>query len=465
MSNALDKIYGFCTIELMDIQEILFQLNPWWSGTFKSDFYRRDFYLKKIQELLSLPHIVVVAGARRAGKTTLMKLAIKELIEQGKNPKDIFYFSLDDPLLLVEAGKEKFLETILHQYEIIRGKPLDVNAIIFIDEIQSIDNWPLWLKRYYDQDKVKFVVSGSTASLIRGKHTELTGRSLNLEIYPFDFRELCALRLNIQGAALKDFSFESFQTLKNDTASKAKEIKILFEQYIEQGGYPEASIESDSQKQKIILTNYYNQILYRDVVKTFKIKETIILENLAVYLLQNIAQKFSFRNIAKTLDTNVQTVIAFIGYLATSYLFNVLQFYGTSLKTTLKKDKKFYCLDNGLRNAVVGHKDLDKGFLVENIVFNHLRQHFEKIGFWHNTKQQELDFVAKRNGQVLSIEVKYSDQKLVPDNFGGLFDFLETKRGQGSLALILTADTLKQEMVNGKRIIFVPVWLFCLAIV
>lgn len=449
----------------MDIQEILFQLNPWWLGTFKSDFYRRDFYLKKIQELLSLPHIIVVAGARRSGKTTLMKLAIKELLERGKDPKDIFYFSLDDPLLLAEAGREKFLETILHQYEIIRGKPLDDKAMIFIDEIQSIGNWPLWLKRYYDQDRIKFVVSGSTASLIRGKHTELTGRSLNIEVYPFNFRELCALQLNVQEEALKNFSFESFQALKNNVASKTKEIKILFERYIEQGGYPEVAVESDNQKQKIILTNYYNQILYRDVVRTFRIKETAILENLAIYLLQNIAQKFSFRNIAKILDTNVQTVITFIGYLTSSYLFEVLQFYGTSLKTTLKKDKKFYCLDNGLRNAVVGHKGLDKGFLVENIVFNHLRQCFEKVGFWHNTKQHELDFVANRKGQALSIEVKYSDQKLTPENLRGLLDFLETKRGQGSLALVLTADTLKQEIINGKQIIFAPVWLFCLAVV
>lgn len=449
----------------MDTQELLFQLNPWWAGAFKSDFYRRDFYLKKINELISLPHIVVVAGARRTGKTTLIKLAIKELIEQGKDPKDILYFSLDDPLLLAEAGKEKFLETILHQYEIIRGKPLDDKAIVFIDEIQSISDWPLWLKRYYDQDKIKFVVSGSTASLIRGKHTELTGRSVNLEVYPFNFRELCALQVNIQEPMLKGFSFEAFQSLKKSVANKTKEIKILFEQYIEKGGYPEVNIERDVQRQKIILTNYYNQILYRDVVRTFKIKETVVLENLAIYLLQNIAQKFSFRNIAKTIDANVQTAIAFIGYLTASYLFEVLPFYGTSLKTTLKKDKKFYCLDNGLRNAVVGHKGLDKGFLVENTIFNHLRQCFERVGFWHNTKQQELDFIASRKGQVLSVEVKYSDQKLTPENLKGLLDFLETKRGQDSVALVLTADTLKQEIINGKKIIFVPCWLFCLGLV
>lgn len=465
MSNTLDKICIFCKIELMDIQELLFQLNPWWTGSFKSDFYRRDFYLKKINELISLPHIIVVAGARRTGKTTLMKLAIGELLAKGKDPKDIFYFSLDDPLLLAETGKEKFLEIILHQYEVIRGKPLDDKAIVFIDEIQSVADWPIWLKHYYDQNRVKFVVSGSTASLIRGKHTELTGRSLNLEVYPFNFRELCALQLNIPETVLEGFSFESFQALKNNVANKAKEIKILFEQYIERGGYPEVNAEVDSQKQKIILTNYYNQILYRDVVRTFKIKETIILENLAIYLLQNTAQKFSFRNIAKTLDTNVQTAIAFIGYLTSSYLFEILQFYGTSLKTTLKKDKKFYCLDNGLRNAVVGHKGLDKGFLVENIVFNHLKQCFEKVGFWHNAKQQELDFVANRKGQALSVEVKYSDQKLDEKNLTGLLDFLETKRGQGSLALVLTADTLKQEIINGKQIIFVPVWLFCLGVI
>jgi len=444
----------------MDLQEILYNSNPWWSKEFKTDFYQRGFYLKKIKQLLSLPHILVISGVRRGGKTTLLMILIEKLIKQGKNPKDIFYFSLDDPLLLAEAGKEKFLDAIFAQYEIIRKKPLDGKVIILIDEIQTIPGWPLWLKRYYDRYKLKFIVTGSSASLIRGKYTELTGRSVNLEVHPFNFKEYCEYKLKFNLPKIEKITFSNCQKLKADLGPNTKQIKIFFEQYLEQGGYPEVVEQKDKEKQKIILTNYYNQIIYRDIVRTFKIKETMILENLALYLLQNIVQKFSFTNIAKTLETNTETVRTFIGYLSSSYLFEVVNFYGTSLKTILKKDKKFYCLDNGLRNAVVGHKGLDKGFLVENLVFNHLKQKFPKVSFWYNQKKEELDFVARDNGFILPVEVKYSDQKLDLEKLRGLASFLETKKEQRGF--VLTQDVLEEKIINKKKILFIPVWLFLL---
>lgn len=447
----------------MDLQEVLYQQNPWWSKPFRPDFYQRDFYLEKIKKLLDLPHIIVISGARRGGKTSLLMLIIKQLLDQGKSKKDILYFSLDDPILLAETKRTDFLKEIFNQYEFIRGKPIDKQVIVFIDEIQTMSQWPLWLKRYYDQKKMKFIATGSTASLIKGKHTELTGRSVNLEVYPFNFREVCEYKLDIgRNSHIKDISLEGWQGLKNSLGDKVDEVKIIFNKYIEEGGYPEVVREVDREKQKIILTNYYNQILYRDIVRSHKIKETTILENLAIYLLQNIAQKFSFRNIAKTLDTNAETARTFIGYLGLSYLFQTVNFYGTSLKTILKKDKKFYCLDNGLRNAVCGHKGLDTGFLVENLVFNHLKQRFAKVNFWYNEKKQEIDFIGRDNGFVLPVEVKYSDRKLSFENLAGLIDFLCQKKQE--IGFVLTQDTLDQKIIAQKRILFIPTWLFCLEV-
>ena len=361
-----------------------------------------------------------------------------------------------------QTKNKEFISEIFNQYEIIRGKPIDKKVIIFIDEVQALDNWPLWLKRYYDQDKIKFIITGSNADLIKNKRTELTGRSINLEIYPFNFKEICQYKLGINSPAIKRFNFSNWLKLKTSLSSKAKKIKILFEKYIEHGGYPEVVNQKSAEKRKVILTNYYNQILYRDIVRNYKIKQTMILENLSLYLMQNIAQKFSFRNIAKILETNTETVRIFINYLKLSYLFQVINFFGTSLKTVLKKDKKFYCLDNGFRNAIVGHKGLDKGFLVENLVLQHLQQRFAKVSFWYNQKKQELDFIAKDNGFIMPIEVKYSDAKLKLKKFNGLIDFLEQKNQK--TGYILTQDKLEEKIVNKKKIIFIPTWLFCLGI-
>lgn len=445
-----------------DLKEILYKFNPWWTCDFKPEgLFPREKYLNLIKKFLDTAYIIVLGGPRRSGKTSILKLIIADLLYSGKkDPFDILYFSFDDPLFLPYASSENILALILEQFEFIRKKAIDKNTIIIIDEIQTMLNWQLWLKKYYDQEQFKFIASGSSASLIQDNFTELTGRSISLQIFPFNFKEIIEFKMNIKIKSFPEINFQNFETLKESLLPYLKNIKIYFEEYKEKGGFPEIIKEENNELWKDILKNYFDQILYRDIVKIYKIKETSVLENLAFYLMQNISQKFSLRNIAKTIDANVEIVRIFLEYLTKSYLFFTVSYYGGSLKTTLKKMKKVYFIDTGLRHSITGHKGLDDGMIAENIIFNSLKMNFEKIYYWYDKNKYEVDFIARTGNNFYVFESKYIDYKLNKNLLKGFFSFLDKKNLK--TGFVITRDILKQEKINGKNIFFVPIWLFCL---
>lgn len=445
-----------------DLKEVLYQFNPWWTKIYELEgLFPREKYLCSIKKFLNIPHIIVLSGSRRAGKTSILKLLIRDLLRLAeKDPFDILYISFDDPLFLPFVSHKNFLALVLEQFEFIRKKPIDKNSFIIIDEIQTMPNWQLWLKKYYDEGLCKFIVSGSSVSLVQDNFTELTGRSINLQIFPFSFKESVEFDLNITIKPFSELNFKNLEILRESVLPHLTQIKICFEEYKERGGFPEVIKQKDEEVWKEILKNYFDQILYRDIVKIYKVKEITVLENLAFYLMQNISQKFSLRNIAKTIDANVEIVRIFLSYLIKSYLFYTVSYYGGSLKTTLKKMKKIYFIDAGLRHSIVGHKGLDNGFIVENIIFNSIKANFEKVYYWYDKNKYEVDFVARQGNNFYAFESKYADYKTDEKLLKGLFSFLTKK--DSAFGFVITRDIFKEENINGKKIVFVPAWLFCL---
>lgn len=445
-----------------EITTLFYELNPWWSRPFDANgLFRRKKYLDNLQKFLDIPHILVLAGPRRAGKTSLLKIIIADLINRsGKDPMDVLYLSFDDPVLGSRVSDKNIFADVFSQYEFIRKKPLDKNIVIFIDEIQAVPGWQVWIKKYYDQRQYKFIISGSSASLIRDKFTELTGRSISVEVYPFDFGEFSEFKSSVPLAPIEEFNFKEINRFRDSMLPREREIKIYFEEFKEKGGYPEIVVKKQNGVYETILKNYFDQIIYRDIVRLHSVKEVSVLENIALYLMQNISQKFSFRNIARSVDANAEIVRIFMQYFVQSYLFFVVGYYGVSLKTTLRKMKKIYFLDTGLRHSIVGHKGLDAGMVVENVVFHSLRGNFERVWYWYDKNKYELDFVVKNKDGVTPIEVKYADHKLEPKELKGLFSFLDKNNLKDGF--VITRDRFGKEDVGGKSIIYIPAWLFCL---
>ena len=173
----------------------------------------------------------------------------------------------------------------------------DEELYIFIDEVQFFDGWELWLKKYFDQyPNIKFVVSGSSSLAIKDESAALTGRNLKFLIYPFSFREYLSARENIQVEKIQ-FEFEKFEISYNTFLPQKNKMKLLFLDYLQGGGYPRLLYEEKS-RSKEILKQYFSDTIYKDILKTYAVRDIRALESIAAYLAQNVGQRFSFRKIS-----------------------------------------------------------------------------------------------------------------------------------------------------------------------
>jgi uncharacterized protein len=170
-------------------EKIIIEQNPHWNGELYPSGFRREQF-SKVLDFLPLPHIVAISGARRVGKSTLLKQLINYLIEEQKiESQNIFFMNLENPFLVQYADNVQFLQMIFEDYAKMKNPQGLVYC--FLDEIQFFRDWQVFIKALYEQKKVKFFITGSNPSLLSGElMTLLSGRTLSVEILPFSFKEL-----------------------------------------------------------------------------------------------------------------------------------------------------------------------------------------------------------------------------------------------------------------------------------
>ncbi|PKP55567.1 MAG: hypothetical protein CVT89_08090 [Candidatus Altiarchaeales archaeon HGW-Altiarchaeales-2] len=406
------------------MKEIIIRYNPWWhTGKISEEKtgIRRSRYLNQILSFMDSPEIIKIVGVRRSGKTTLIFQLIDFLLKKGVDPKNICYVQMDDEEFSF-YDKNKLIKQVIDEYQEICEKNIEKDRIYFLfDEIQYIDTWPGWLKTYYDNFKnVKFIVSGSSSTLIDKDSVEkLSGRQIDFMIQTLSFREFLEfnnIEIKFQNG-LFDVSLEDIE--KNiEFAAEKNELRVLLKRYLETGGFPNVVFLED-EKRRIILKQYFRDIVYRDIIRVFKIRDAELLDSM---------------------------------FLKT-FLYYEVNYYSTALKSTIRKAKKIYCADIGLRNAIITERD--EGEAVENVVFRHLILSYDKIYYWDN--KYECDFIVKTYENIMPIEVKYSDD---PKRINGLLEFMENfgvKRG-----IVVTKDILKKEKFSDCEVLFIPLRIFLL---
>jgi len=201
------------------------------------------------------------------------------------------------------------------------------------------------------------------------------------------------------------------------------------------------------------LKQYFRDIVYRDIIRVFKIRDAELLENFGVYMFKHIGKKFSFTSLSKVLGVSTDTIIEYFSMFLKTFLYYEVNYYSTALKSTIRKAKKIYCADIGLRNAIITERG--EGEAVENVVFRHLILSYDKIYCWDN--KYECDFIVKTYENIMPIEVKYSDD---PKRINGLLEFMENfgvKRG-----IVVTKDILKKEKFSDYEVLFIPLRIFLL---
>jgi len=418
------------------ILEILGKLNPWWTGGKFERGVTREKYLVKMKEYIKAREIVILTGVRRSGKTTLLFQLISDLIKnKGVNPRQILFVNFDEPDL---ATIDNPIKSVLDTY--FQEVCNDSHAYLIFDEIQNIHGWEKWAKTIYDQKKHDLVISGSSSYLLEGKYAALiSGRYLKINVFPLDFREYLVFN-NLKG-----------MNNKLSLISNKNKIMKLLKQYLTEGGFPRIALEDNKSLIRDILRNYYESIVYKDILIMHDVRHTQVMRELIHYLYSNFTSLYSYKQLSDMLKVDFTTLKEYLGYLRESRMLFGMPIFSYSLKIQSRNNKKIYCIDNGLRNAVSFKFSEDEGRLAENLIFIELKRREKEAYYWQG--KGEVDFVVKnKDNSLTAINVTYADE-INDREIEALIEFKKEFRKTKEL-ILLTRDTEKKE--QGIR--FIPLW-------
>ncbi len=420
------------------IFEVLSSLNPWWTGRDFETGKPRPTYLSRIRRYLGTDEVIVLSGVRRSGKTTLLFQTIRHLIEdKGVPPRNILFVNCDEPEI---AGQKDALGTVLDTYR--KEVRSEGRVYLVFDEVQGIEGWERRIKSLYDRKQFKIIVSGSSSYLMDSQlGTLLSGRFFTVPVFPLDFREY--------------LSFQGIDLPPGDTvelAAQKYEVLTRLKRYLQEGGFPIVVLQEDEPLKNDYLRAYYDSIVYRDIVRVNEIRNQRALAELLHYLFSNITAPYSYRRIKDLLGVDVGTVREYIHYAEMARVLFEVSHFSYSLPEQTRSNRKIYCIDNGLRNAVAFQFAADEGKLAENLVFIALLRSGEYPYYWKAKK--EVDFVVKGPNNLLSaINVSYTDS--IPEReTEGLREFRDTFGDRVRDLVILTKDTERNE----EGIHYIPLW-------
>lgn len=361
--------------------------------------YTRDLQ-SVIQERCFQGKAIILLGARQVGKTTLLKKIIQE------QQVDALYLNCDEPQTVAALTKCN-----LKELQMVIG----ANKFVVIDEAQKVDNIGLTLKLIVDNiPDVQVIATGSSAFELRNCLNEpLTGRKYEYQMFPISSKEI--------------YQSSGYIDLKGGL-----ETRLIY------GSYPDIlNHASDARELLRMLTDSY---LYKDILATDNLRKPDVLDKLLRALAFQVGSEVSYNELAQAVGTDSKTVERYIELLEKCYIIFRLHGLSRNLRNELKKAKKIYFYDNGVRNAVIQQfapLELrnDAGalwenfFISERIKRNHYQQNYCNIYFWRTKSQLEIDYIEEQNGQMIAFEMKWNPKKSnisIPETFLNAYDVKET---------------------------------------
>jgi predicted AAA+ superfamily ATPase len=365
-----------------------------------------EIVVRDVKIDLNADKVIAIAGVRRAGKTYLLFDTIKKLAKTGVPRENILYINFDDDRLMNLTSSD--LDDILSAYHELALPKKDANIFLFLDEIQNVGNWELWIRRTYDSKKYRIFITGSSSKLLsREIATSLVGRNITYVLYPFSFREFLSAKSIKQGKYLP-------------YGEERHKVNSLAKEYITNGGFPETAFEADSETKKKTISAYYDAILYRDIISRYRIEDANRLEMVFRYAINTYSSSFSTIKLynyfkSQNLGISRQTINNFVRFGEQTFLFYPLLQFFKGFKRSNQSRKKLYVVDNGIISLLISN--LEYGKLLENVVLIELLRRKERnpsmgINYLTN-KEGEVDFVVSEGGLVTElIQVTYElDQK------------------------------------------------------
>ncbi len=343
-----------------------------------------SFHPRDLQVPLDLGKIMTIIGPRRAGKTWYFYQLISTLEAGGLARRQIIYMNFEDERLEMEGDYDQILDAYL---ELNPGQTLS-EIYLFFDEIQELPNWEKYIRRLYDTVTRNIFLTGSNSKMLSGEiATSLRGRSLTFEILPLSFKEY----LSFQGIDFQDrFSSQNRAVIKN-----------CFEEYLEWGGYPEL-VSMDKRFKPDILQEYFNVMLFRDLIQRYDIRDVSILKYLIKRLIGSFTKEFSVHKLYNDLksrgfSTSKDSIYRMMDQIFSIYMVSLLEKYAPAVVKREMSNRKVYLFDNGFASATHYAFSDDRGKLLENMVFAALRARSDEMFFLKNG--WECDFVTFRRGE------------------------------------------------------------------
>ncbi len=370
---------------MLRFSDLNFQ-NPWWRSQRVPKIFlgRKRAFLKKIQKYLPLKQAILIYGLRRIGKTTLFYQLIQELIDSKIAPEQILYFSFDEKVISIKD--------LLRLYEIqVLQQPLDAagKVYLFLDEVQKLKDWQDQVKIIYDHyPNLKIFLSGSASINLQRKSTEsLAGRVFEFEFEPLSFEEF----LRWKGMEINLRNLDLYE----------KELKILAQEYILKGGFPEIVEEADREIIRLYLKNsVLDKIVAQDLPLEFSLKDPELLKALLEVFFTNPGKILNYDALASDYQRSKVTIINYVFYLKYALLLREVRNFRPSLRVSSRKGKKIYpsnsafCFIYSYDNQVLQER------VLETAVASLLKaQYYYRNSF-------EIDFLVRKGQEFLPVEVK-----------------------------------------------------------
>ena len=352
----------------------------------------RKLYMDKISNFMNKDVIKIITGVRRCGKSYLFKLIINKLKEKGIPESDILLIDLELPKYNSITTREQLDEIVLKFLEKHENQ-----VYLFFDEIQNVKDWEISINSYYKLENTDIYITGSNSKLMSKEFaTLLTGRYVNIEMYPFSFNEFL------------DYKEELNQppAIQNELNT---DVENYFEEYRQYGGIPLA-ISSQIDKE-LVLNGIYSSIILNDIIERYEIRNAGLFNRIVKYIIENTGNLISANAIYKylkheKLNITKQTIYNYLEYLENAYFISKASKEDLIGKKEIMGSEKFYLIDNGFYKSQLEEKQENIGHILENIVYVELKRHGYKITVG-NVNDYEIDFVCRKNNQKIYIQVAY----------------------------------------------------------
>ena len=353
---------------------------------------KRELYMEKLRHLRNKDIIKVITGVRRCGKSYLLKLINDELIETGVNKENIVLINFD-------SGEYNNIESSLELDELVLNlvKPLSGCVYLFFDEIQNVKGWERSIVSYYVDLDCDIYVTGSNSKLLSGElATHLTGRYMQIKMYPFSFNEFM------------DYKMETIDL--NDERLLPVYEQDWLDEFIYWGAFP-FSLALGEEYKMSYLQDVFNSIIYRDLIERYNIRDVALLKRLINFLLDNVGNVFSANSISKFLknegvSVSHITIQNYLNFLEESHMFLKVPREEIHGKELLRVNEKYYVVDTGFIRVLMGISSINGniGHIIENIVYLELikRGYDVTIG---KVNGSEVDFVCRNYNETFYIQV------------------------------------------------------------